>query len=87
MVERKPMMTDNAIFGRRNKSGRRVPMAGFEVRDHYETLITQGRLRVVKECVLLDDPEWPGSKQLGCNGRGPITDEEFCPYCGNLIKR
>jgi hypothetical protein len=50
-------------------------------------VVEKGTLRVVGECVLKNDPEWPGMRLTGCNGRGPITDEVWCPYCGNKIKR
>jgi hypothetical protein len=47
--------------------------------------ITQGRLRVVEPCEPRLDPQWPGMTLFGCNGRGPVTDEAFCPYCGGSI--
>lgn len=58
------------------------------VRDFYENLIHEGRLKVVEECRVKIDTspgEWNGMHLLGCNGRGPVTDEVFCPYCGNRI--
>lgn len=61
---------------------------GMAVRDHYEHLITTGKLRVVVECrVKVDNSpgEWNGMHLFGCNGRGPVTDEVFCPYCGGSI--
>ena len=68
--------------------GRKSPhaMSPEAVRDFYENLITEGKLRVVEECVVREDPEWPGMKHCGCNGRGPITDEIWCPYCGGKLK-
>jgi hypothetical protein len=59
-----------------------------DVRDLYEQLITEGRLRKVEECrIKIDNSpgEWNGMHLFGCNGRGPATDEVFCPYCGNKI--
>jgi len=53
-----------------------------------DELITTGKLRVVVECrVKVDNSpgEWNGMHLFGCNGRGPVTDEVFCPYCGGSI--
>jgi hypothetical protein len=64
--------------------------AMLKVRDFYENLIHEGRLKVVEECRVKIDTspgEWNGMHLLGCNGRGPVTDEVFCPYCGNKIKQ
>ena len=58
------------------------------VRRCINTLIHEGRLRVVDECrIKIDNSsgEWNGMHLFGCNGRGPVTDEVFCPYCGNKV--
>lgn len=92
MSNHKPLLTDNVIYGRRNKSGRRVPMAGFEVRDYYESLIAQGRLRVVEE-VSLDEHHHCNrcrtSNAYEDHMSGTMEDNlnDYCRGCGNPIKR
>ena len=75
-------ITENGFAGEnKNRMLRRL-------RHFYENLIHEGRLRVVEECRVKIDTspgEWNGMHLLGCNGRGPVTDEVFCPYCGNKI--
>ena len=82
----KPMLSDEEACDK----GENKWEAAIGVRDFYENLIHEGRLRVVGECRVKIDTspgEWNGMHLLGCNGRGPVTDEVFCPYCGNKIKR
>ena len=66
-------------------ASRAATATGEHVRDFYENLIHEGRIRVVGECRVRQDAEWDGMALFGCNGRGPVTDEVFCPYCGNKI--
>lgn len=94
----KPMMSDENIASYvQPVSGARLPIIGqasifvegaCAARRFYENLITTGKLRVVVECrVKVDNSpgEWNGMHLFGCNGRGPVTDEVFCPYCGGSI--
>lgn len=91
----KPMMSDENIASYvQPVSGARLPIIGqasifvegaCAARRFYENLIHEGRLRVVEECRVRQDAEWDGMTLFGCNGRGPVTDEVFCPYCGNRI--
>lgn len=94
MNTHKPLLSDNALYGRRNKAGRQVPLSGLEVRDYYERLIAEGKLRVVVEVGNVS--AYPGDFQ--CSGCGckmyetysdHVVDRElvYCPGCGNPIKR
>lgn len=59
------------------------------VQEAYEALIDDGTLRVVHECRIecVQGPDEPEMDTFGCNGRGPVTDEVWCPYCGGRITR
>jgi len=86
----KPMLSNDECFAMAflYPPDAREEFIAMEVRDFYENLIHEGRLKVVEECRVKIDTspgEWNGMHLLGCNGRGPVTDEVFCPYCGNRI--
>lgn len=89
--EREPMLSDEGIEDI-------IPMptqedfqwmvhGGKMIRDHYESLITTGKLRVVEE-VAEDDPFDHVYRCSGMHVFGPSMEcVKFCPGCGNKIKR
>ncbi len=85
--ERKPLLSDEAMSGVVTFPGgaKRYEheMAGDEVRDYYERLITEGKLRVVEHAS-------PVHKLSGllCSICGiSWQDDQYCRGCGNKIKR
>jgi hypothetical protein len=93
--ERKPLLSDEAMSGVVTFPGgaKRYEheMDGDEVRDFYERLITEGRLRVVEE---VDLDAGRGHSFIRGIYR-PCTvcktkvynGDVYCPGCGNPIKR
>jgi rRNA maturation endonuclease Nob1 len=60
------------------------------VRDHYENLITQGRLRAVGyvEAIEMDDRFLRVVYPWRCSGcrSGLVADKGFCHVCGNQLQ-
>lgn len=91
--KRKPLLSNDGILdivGRGKHLGADVDRAtgGLVIRDHYERLIDEGKLRVVEEVEL--DNSIPGFLMCPKCQRDMRDDDwggfEFCP-CGNKIKR
>jgi rubrerythrin len=64
-------------------------------RDHYERLITEGKLRVAEEAIRLPYAHASERNVYGepldacslCNGALSDNTPKFCPGCGNSIKK
>ena len=58
------------------------------IRDHYESLITTGKLRVVVEVDVDNVSTYPGDFRCSaCDGWTRSVLLNYCPGCGNKIKR
>ena len=97
--ERKPMLSDEEIgsmIPTRHDAARVKPngmsMQGCRaVRDHYESLITSGKLRVVDEIDYIPADTWAcyctcARCGYACSDTGDQEPYPFCPGCGNKIK-
>ncbi len=97
--KRKPLLSDDECYTFAMESiGPRD--AAEMVRDHYEHLITEGKLRVMEEVDNFMSP-YPIAKEVfGCSNCQTVFDRhtkhskhgrirviKFCPGCGNKIKR
>jgi hypothetical protein len=89
--QRKPLFDDVSLKSQRDKFGNPYPASGEQVRDFYEAKITIGELRVVNQVEIRSD-----NTCSGCEGWLSIEDDhgqdvevgfEFCPHCGEKIKR
>jgi hypothetical protein len=102
--ERKPLLSDKDIdrlgpcdVSKHPVTGEyqyvRVPLCAEEVRDYYEHLIDEGKLRVVEEADAVSVPSFThGEIQCSkCEGRLGNTYADalpnYCHRCGNKIKR
>ena len=102
--KRNPLLSDEAMSGVVTfpGGGKRYEheMAGDEVRDYYEHLITEGKLRAVEDVEFVKWRHASSDLMLDteCGGCGfeSIADErgnvpsdrwKFCPNCGNKINR
>jgi len=86
--KREPMLRDDAMVGL-CEAGQLYPWQkeARKVRDHYERLIDEGKLRVVEEVEEAALP--PLGLMRGCPRckRKWTAIDLFCPGCGNKIKR
>lgn len=60
-------------------------MEGRQVRNYYERLIDEGKLRVVEEVEW--NKKWPGCGKCAHPWSLLLEKSVFCPGCGNKIKR
>ena len=94
----KPMMSDENIASYvQPVSGARLPIIGqasifvegaCAARRFYENLITTGKLRVVVEVDVDNVSTYPGDFRCSaCDGWTRSVLLNYCPGCGNKIKR
>ena len=67
-----------------------MPMNAFQVRDFYESLIHEGRLRVVEECGYTPADTWCSvcichSCHEACSEAGEAEPYPYCPFCTRKI--
>ena len=101
--EREYLLTDKAagdIAWDAYKVSSSPELGGIAVRNYYERLITEGKLRVMEEVDNFMSP-YPIAKEVfGCSNCQTVFDRhtkhskhgrirviKFCPGCGNKIKR
>lgn len=86
--ERKPLLSDGDagnIAWDAYKVSSSPELGGIAVRDHYERLITDGKLRVVEEVEDIGG-RYDGYICSGCSNES-VEWFNYCPGCGNKIKR
>jgi hypothetical protein len=86
--ERKPLLSDDGVLdlvSQGKNLGAAVDRAtgGIEIRDFYERLITEGKLRVVEHA----SPVHKLSGLLCSICSISWQDDQYCRGCGNKIKR
>jgi len=92
--KRKPLLSNDGILdivGRGKHLGADVDRAtgGLVIRDHYERLIDEGKLRVVEEVAISEEGLMHG-RCVGCkytHQMAFLSDCSYCPGCGQPIKR
>lgn len=88
MNKREPLLSDeqarNILKNCAYNPGTMNPVA--ETAAYYESLIDSGKLRVVEEVGLV--PGWDGALSCPCGEpHFEGVNENYCPACGNKIKR
>lgn len=84
---RPPLLSD---YDLEHEDGHGNPLMGsWDVRDHYERLIDEGKLRAVEEVEDIGGyfDDFICSKCGYGKERGYVCSPVFCPGCGNPVKR
>jgi hypothetical protein len=93
--ERKPLLSDKSagdIAWDAYKVSSSPELGGIAVRDHYERLITEGKLRAVAEVTVDDDGNCSGCGKWVGYPNDPLAAwsgelPKHCKNCGQPIKR